>query len=97
VPTLTLLLRASPEVGAERARLRGAPDRMEASGVAFHARVAAAFEAFEHPAWQREHPECGPLLPIDADGAADDVERRVLSVLAEALPELRSALAAAAT
>jgi dTMP kinase len=97
VPTLTLLLRASPEVGAERARLRGAPDRMEASGVAFHARVAEAFEAFERPVWQREHPECGPLLPIDADGTADDVERRVLSVLAEALPELRSALAAAPT
>ena len=73
VPTLTLLLRTSPEIGAERARLRGAPDRMEASGLAFHARVAKAFETFEHPGWQREHPECGPLLPIDADGTADNV------------------------
>lgn len=96
VPTLTLLLRASPEVGAERARLRGVPDRMEASGAAFHARVAGAFAAFEGPAWQREHPECGPLLPIDADGTADDVEQRVLTVLAEALPELRGALSEAA-
>ncbi len=70
---------------------------MEASGRAFHARVAKAFDTFEHPGWQREHPECGPLLPIDADGTADDVERRVLAVLAEALPELRAALASTAT
>jgi dTMP kinase len=97
VPTLTLLLRVPLAVGAERARLRGAPDRMEASGAAFHARVAAAFAEFEAPAWQREHPECGPLLAVDADGTADEVEQRVLQLLVEGLPALRSALDASAT
>jgi len=88
VPSLTFLLRASPDVAAERARLRGAPDRMEASGAAFHARVAAAFLQFEDASWQRAHPECGPILPVNADGAADEVEARVLQALAEALPSL---------
>ena len=89
---LTLLLRVPPDVGAARARRRGAADRMEASGEAFHQRVAGAFTTFEDRAWQREHPECGPVLAIDADGSADDVESRVLQVLTEALPELRGAL-----
>lgn len=92
VPDLTLLLRVPPDVGAARARRRGAADRMEASGEAFHQRVAGAFTTFEDRAWQREHPECGPVLAIDADGSADDVESRVLQVLTEALPELRGAL-----
>lgn len=91
-PTLTLMLHLPQHIGAERARLRSASDRMEASGEAFHARVTAAFELFESAAWQREHPEVGPILPVDATGTADDVEQRLLSVLVEALPELRSAL-----
>jgi dTMP kinase len=91
-PTLTLLLRVSPDVGAARARARGAPDRMESLGIAFHARVADAFARFEDPAWQHAHPECGPILPVNAEGSADEVEQRVLSMLTEALPELRSAL-----
>lgn len=91
-PTLTLMLRLPQHVGTERARLRGTSDRMEASGEAFHARVTAAFERFEEAAWQREHPEVGPLLPVDATGSADDVEQRVLRMLTEALPELRGAL-----
>jgi dTMP kinase len=92
VPTLTILLQLPVEVGAERARLRGAADRMEASGTAFHLRVAAAFARFEDTAWQREHPECGPLLAVDAEGSADEVESRVLNLLHEALPSLRPAL-----
>jgi dTMP kinase len=91
-PTLTLMLQLPQQVGAERARLRGQSDRMEASGDEFHARVTAAFERFEDPVWQREHPEVGPLLPVDATGSADDVEQRVLRMLTEALPALRSAL-----
>jgi dTMP kinase len=91
-PTLTFMLRLPQSVGAERARLRGKSDRMEASGEAFHARVTAAFARFEEAAWQREHPEVGPLLPLEATGTADDVEQRVLHLLAEALPELRDAL-----
>lgn len=91
-PTLTLMLRLPQQVGAERARLRGKSDRMEASGDEFHARVTAAFERFEDAVWQREHPEAGPLLPVDATGSADDVEQRVLRMLIEALPELGGAL-----
>ena len=96
VPTLTLMLRLPQQVGAERARLRGKSDRMEASGDAFHARVTAAFEQFEDERWQREHPEVGPLLPVDATGTADEVEQRILRMLIEALPELRGALERAA-
>jgi dTMP kinase len=92
-PTLTIILRVSPETGMARARQRGAPDRMEASGTAFHARVAAAFDQFEDRGWQRAHPECGPVLVVDGDGSADEVEQRVLALLSEALPELRGALA----
>jgi dTMP kinase len=91
-PTLTLMLRLPQHVGTERARLRGTSDRMEASGDAFHTRVTDAFERFEDPRWQQEHPEVGPLLPVDATGSADDVEQRVLRMLTEALPELRGAL-----
>lgn len=96
VPALTLLLRVQPETGADRASRRGAPDRMEAQGAAFHTRVADAFARFEDRAWQREHPECGPVLAVEADGTADDVEVRVLQLLTEALPALRSALVAEA-
>lgn len=94
VPDLTLLLRVEPETGAERARRRSTPDRMESESTAFHARVADAFARFEDRAWQASHPECGPILPIMADASADDVESRVLTALTEALPALRSALAA---
>ena len=92
VPDLTLLLRLPAEVGAERALRRGVPDRMEASGAQFHARVANAFAQYEDRAWQRAHPECGPVLAVDAHGTADDVEMRVLQLLTEALPGLRHAL-----
>jgi dTMP kinase len=94
VPDLTLLFRLPADVGAERARRRGALDRIESSGSAFHERVAAAFTEFEQPAWQRAHPECGPVLAIDGDRSADDVEQDVLHALAEAVPPLRGALTA---
>jgi hypothetical protein len=84
----------SAEAGVARALQRGMPDRMEQAGAAFHARVADAFERFEQPLWQAGHPETGPILPIDADGTADDVERRILTALAEAVPALRGAFAA---
>jgi hypothetical protein len=69
---------------------------MEASGSAFHARVADAFARYEGVAWQAAHPECGPVLPIDGTGAANNVEERVLSALTERLPALRDALSAEA-
>lgn len=96
VPDLTLLLRVPQSTGEDRARRRGAPDRMEASGSAFHARVAAAFAHYEDAAWQAAHPECGPILPINGEGSANDVEERIMSALAERVPALRDALAAQA-
>lgn len=96
VPTLTLLLRLPVGVGAARARRRGTPDRMESLGAEFHERVAEAFGRFEDRAWQAAHPECGPILPVNAQGDADEVEHRVLNLLVEALPGLRDALSAAA-
>lgn len=92
VPDLTILLRFGAEAGVARAQQRGALDRMESAGAAFHARVADAFASFEHASWQHAHPECGPLLRVDADGSADEVESRIVTALAEAMPTLRPVL-----
>jgi dTMP kinase len=96
VPHLTILLRFGALEGVARAQARGALDRMESAGAAFHDRVAAAFGTFESPAWQAAHPECGPILPVSADGTADDVEARIIHALSEAVPVLRDALGARA-
>ena len=45
VPDLTLLLALSPDEGLTRAMRRGGHDRMERAELAFHERVARAFEA----------------------------------------------------
>lgn len=73
VPDLTLLVTVPPEVGLARAAGRGAHDRMEQAGAAFHARVADAFARFSTEAWQRDHPEAGPVVPIDGTAAPDRV------------------------
>ncbi|PHK96774.1 dTMP kinase [Pseudoroseomonas rhizosphaerae] len=44
-PDLTLVLDLPPEAGMARALGRGAPDRFERLGAAFHARVHAGFQA----------------------------------------------------
>lgn len=44
-PALTLVLDLPPEIGMARALARGAPDRFERLGSAFHARVHAGFRA----------------------------------------------------
>jgi len=44
-PDLTLMLDLPPDAGMARALSRGAPDRFERMGAAFHARVHAAFLA----------------------------------------------------
>jgi hypothetical protein len=59
---------------------------MEAMGEAFHRRVAAAFERFVNPDWQRTHPESGPIVQIDATGSEPDVAARVQQALAERWP-----------
>ena len=89
VPDLTLVLDVDPEEGLSRARERGAQDRMERSGREFHDRVAAAFRTYLTDAWQMRHPECGPIVRVEAGGGADEdtVFRRVLEPLARRWPE----------
>jgi dTMP kinase len=87
VPDLTLVFDLSSDEGMARADARGARDRMEQAGDDFHRRVGAAFHTFLDPAWQRAHPECGPVVRIDAAGTEDEVLSRVVGALAAARPE----------
>jgi dTMP kinase len=96
VPDLTLLLTLSAGVGLERASQRSGPDRMEQSGREFHERVERAFSEFATRAWQDTHEECGPIVAVDASGAAERVEALVLDEVTSRFPELRAALGAAA-
>src|SRR6266567_5375241 len=77
VPDLTLLLIIPVESGLARASERGERDRMERAELAFHERVARAFDSFASPAWQRDHPECGPTVLVDAAGPEAAVFDRV--------------------
>ncbi len=82
VPDLTLLFSAPAGERGHRQELRGSSDRIENEGTEFHARVADAFEGFLSTGWQRDHPECGPIVAVDACGAPEAVLRRVVGVLA---------------
>lgn len=86
VPDLTLLFSAPAREREQRQRMRGAPDRIESEGGAFHSRVAAAFAEYLSPDWQSAHPECGPIESVDASGTVQDVMERVLGVLASRWP-----------
>ena len=81
-PDVTLLFTFPVEAGLARAARRpAAHDRMEAMGEPFHRRVAAAFGTYADPAWQANHPECGPIIPVDADGSEEQVMARVRAAL----------------
>ena len=81
-PDLTLLFTFPVEAGLARAARRpAAHDRMEAMGEAFHRRVSAAFGIFADPSWQADHPECGPVVPVDAEGSEQEVMTRVRAAL----------------
>ena len=86
-PDLTLLLVHRAADGLARADRRGARDRIERADDAFHERVASAFERFATRGWQREHPEAGPIVSIDASGTPDAVFDEMLAALAERWPE----------
>lgn len=88
VPDLTLLLELSARKGLARAELRGPKDRIERAGAGFLQYVADAFSRFASPEWQAEHPEAGPVVAVDALGTPDEVERRILAVLAQRMPTL---------
>lgn len=96
VPDLTVLLTIPSRVGMERAQRRGARDRIEDSGEAFHSRVEVAFAEFATPQWQRAHDECGPVVAVDASGSEDEVEARVLRELVGRLPGLNASLGVSA-
>jgi dTMP kinase len=87
VPDLTLLFSAPQHERVQRQQLRGSSDRIENEGSDFHASVASAFEAFLSPEWQRVHPECGPIVAVDACGSQHEVLERVLGVLASRWPD----------
>jgi len=87
IPDLTLVLEIPAPDGLERISRRGAHDRIEGSGDAFHDRVEAAFARFGRSDWQREHPECGPIVTVDGRGSPEDVHSRVIRELARNLPQ----------
>jgi dTMP kinase len=71
IPDLTLLFTIPVETGLARAARRagGEHDRIERVELAFHERVAHAFDVFASSTWQAAHPECGPIVLIDGTGA----------------------------
>lgn len=87
IPDATILLDVHPSVGMNRATARGRADRIEGAGAEFHQRVYEAFRSFAQPEWQREHPECGPIVTVDADGSETEVFERLLAGLSGVLPE----------
>lgn len=92
VPDLTLVLELPGETGLTRAAARGERDRMELADTDFHRRVGLAFSAFTSSAWQQAHPECGPIVRIDARGDEDNVFVRICEAVAHHVPALSSTM-----
>lgn len=86
-PDVTLLLDLPDGVGFARITARGEHDRIERSGDDFHHRVTQAFRDFARPEWQARHPECGPIVRIDARGDEEEVAGRIWQQLVARLPE----------
>jgi len=84
---VTILLDLPDGAGLERISARGEHDRIERSGEPFHARVAQAFRTFAGTAWQAEHPECGPVVLVDARGSQEEVADRIWKQLHLRWPE----------
>ena len=93
-PDLTVLLMLPVAEGLSRAMQRSAPsgapggDRMERVELAFHERVAHAFDSFAKSEWQAAHPECGPVVMVDAGGPEDAVFARLLTTLNHRWPDI---------
>ncbi|MDB4917383.1 MAG: Thymidylate kinase [Gemmatimonadetes bacterium] len=88
-PDITILLSYPARDGLRRAGSRDLThDRMEAMGESFHDRVEAALTRFRSTQWQADHPECGPIVAIDAAGSEADVEGRVVHALRDKWPDL---------
>jgi len=87
-PDLTLLMTLPVAEGLARANQRGGHDRMEQADIDFHNRVAQAFDTFSAPRWQAAHPECGPIVTVDATGGQDDVFARLVKTLHVRWPDI---------
>lgn len=88
VPDLTILLTVPAAIRDARIVARGGADRIESAGDAFHASVERAFNECATDAWQRAHPECGPIAAIDASGTEHEVLDRVTAELTARIPDL---------
>lgn len=88
IPDLTLLLDMPVDVALDRAEIHefGDKDRIESMGKSFQAKASAAFARFADKNWQRDHPECGPIVKIDASGNEETVFARVRETLLAAFP-----------
>jgi dTMP kinase len=95
IPTVTIVLRLPSNEGLLRAGKRSGHDYMEQLGDDFHSRVGAAFDEFVTEGWQARHPECGPIVGVDASGTAETVFQKIVSVLVQHVPQLSVALEAA--
>jgi dTMP kinase len=87
VPDLTIMLTLPPDQGMARVAQRGAHDRLERADREFHERVSTAFATFTDPGWQRAHPECGPVVAVDASDDIDAVHESIVKVLQRRWPE----------
>lgn len=87
VPDLTLLLGLPLDEAQRRAKARGAPDRLEQEPDGFHARVSAGFADALSAEWQASHPECGPIVAVDASGTREEVTARCIDMLVTRWPE----------
>ncbi|NNU14912.1 dTMP kinase [Parvularcula sp. ZS-1/3] len=81
MPDLTLLFDLPVEVGLARAEARGAADRFEAKGEAYHRTVRERFIAIA-----AEEPE--RVVIIDAEASMDTVEKAVTEAVNARLPGL---------
>lgn len=91
-PDVTLLLSLPLDAALERAALRSVPDRIEREDRSFHQRVATTFRDATTREWQLAHPDCGPIVQIDASGSADEVTHRCVTFLAQQWPSQLGAL-----
>jgi dTMP kinase len=87
VPDLTIMLALPAAEGLARVARRGAHDRLERADQAFHERVARAFVTFTDARWQATHPECGPIVSVDATAGVADVRKSITEVLQRRWPE----------
>jgi dTMP kinase len=87
IPDLTIILDMPATEGMERAAARGGQDRIEQLGDEFHARVERAFTRFASGDWQKQHVEAGPIVSVDARGEPGEVHERVVTLLAQNLPD----------